>query len=222
MTTPLCSDCHGAYACLGCGSLLRKKLISEPAPNVWGSPGVRQYLEAIRDGMAYTTTFPRGPQGGALLDLGDGNRLEVFLPYTDDATGDLLPFMPMPYPARSRVHDAGRGKAPTPAQIEACRAGSCQCRETVTGWILPRPVIRYLLGVSDSFLAEHSRDFPGVQADWRVRVSTPVFMTEVIFNPEFRFPTREAARAARAAREEARKCRPPRPNGRWPSRPRRK
>ena len=98
----------------------------------------------------------------------------------------------------------------------------CRWDETATGWKLTRPLIRWLLGVSEAFVAEHGRDLPGVQPCWCLCVSTPVFMREVVCNNEFRFPTREAARAARAACEAARKCRPPRPTGRWRLRPRRK
>lgn len=215
-------DCGGKWGCYECGSPLRRKYAPTIITNVWGSPDVRQYLEAIRDRAAYTPTFPTGDRGGALLDLGDGNRIEVFLPWQDEKTGDVLPYLPMPLDGRTIIHDPARNRAPRPSEIAVCRAGTCRCEDTATGWKLTRPLIRGLLGVSEAFLAEHGRDLPGVQPCWCLCVSTPVFMREVIFDNTFRFPTREAARAARAARETARKCRPPRPKGRWPSRPRRK
>jgi hypothetical protein len=218
---PSC-DCGGEWGCYDCGSPLRRKLApSDHEPNVWGSPDVRQYLDAIRSRTPYTLTFPIGRRGGALLSLGDGNRVEVFMPWEDKRNG-LLPFMPMELDPLTIIHDPGRGRAPKPWQLEACREGSCQCDDTATGWKLTRPLIRGLLGLSDAFLAEHGRDLAGVLPCWCLCVATPIFMTEVFYNPEFRFPTRKAARAARAAREGARRCRSRRPTGRWPSRPRSK
>lgn len=220
---PSC-DCGGDWGCYECGSPLRRKLApaSDVKPNVWETPDVRQYLDAIRERTPYQLTFPLGPRGGALLDLADGNQLEVFLPYLDEQSGDTLPYMPMPLDGRTIIHDPARGRAPKPWEIEACRAGTCRCDETATGWKLTRPLIRGILGISDSFLAEHGRDLPGVLPCWCLCVATPVFVRQLLFDNTFRFPTREAARVARAAREAARKCRPPRPTGRWPPRPRRK
>jgi hypothetical protein len=216
-------DCGGKWGCYACGTPLRRKYApTAPITNVWGTPDVRQYLEAIRDRAAYTPMFPTGDRGGAMLDLGDGNHLEVFLPWQDDRTGDVLPYMPMPLDGCTIIHDPARGRVPKPWEIEACRAGMCACDETATGWKLTRPLIRGLLGVSDSFLADHAGELPGRLPCWCVCVNTVEFVKEALFNPVFKFPTREASRAARAARETARKCRPPRPNGRWRSRPRRK
>jgi hypothetical protein len=216
-------DCGGKWGCYECGTPLRRKLApTENVPNVWGSPDVRQYLEAIRDRGRYTTTFPIGARGGAVLDLGDGNRLEVLLPYVDEQSGDIVPYMPMELDGVTVIHDPGRGRRPTRGQIEACREGSCACDDTATGWKLTRPLIRGILGVSDGFVGEHGRDLPGVLPCWCLCVSTPVFMREAIFDNTFRFPTREAARSARAEREATRRCRSRRPTGRWPSRPRRK
>jgi hypothetical protein len=224
MTTriPNCS-CGGDWGCYECGSRLRVKLApaADQVLNVWGSPDVQQYLKAVRDQKLYTLTFRKGPRGGALLDLGDGNELECFLPFVDDTSGDLVPYMPMELDG-SVVHDPGRGKTAESWMIEECERGSCNCDSRPRGWKLTRPLIRGLLGVSDSFLADHAGELPGRQPCWCLCVSTPEFMREVIFNPEFKFPTREAARAARAVREAARRCKPGRPTGRWPSRPRRK
>lgn len=216
-------DCGGTWGCYDCGNPLRRKLAPVTSiSNAWGAPDVRQYLEAIRDRTPYATMLPTGPRGGALLDLSDGNNIEVFLPWQDDRTGDVLPYLPMPLDGRTIIHDPARGRAAKPWEIEACRAGRCQCDETATGWKLTRPLIRGVLGISEAFLAEHGRDLPGVLPCWCLCVATPTFMRELVFDNTFRFPSREAARAARAEREKARRCRAPRPAGRWPSRPRRK
>ena len=215
-------SCGSPYRCVGCDALLRGSGNHAPEPDMRSLPDVQAYLRELKAGSMYRTTFPIGKRNGAVLDLGDGNRLEAFLPYVDEESGDILPYMPMELDGVTIIHDPTRGKAAKPWQIEACRAGRCRCDETATGWKLTRPLIRGLLGVSNAFLAEHGRDLAGVLPCWCLCVSTPVFMREVIFNNEFRFPTREAARAARAAREAARRCKPPRPTGRWPSRPRRR
>lgn len=200
----------------------RRNAVETESLNVWGNPDVQQQLRAMLDERQYAVSFPIGRRDGALIDLGDGNRIECFVPWENKREGVILPYVPMELDRQTIIHDPARARTPTPQQIEACRAGRCDCTETATGWKLTRPLIRGILGVSDPFLAEHGRDLPGVQACWCLCVSTVPFMREVVFNPEFRFPTRKAARAARAAREEARRCGAPRPNGRWSSRPRRK
>jgi hypothetical protein len=219
---PKCS-CGGDWGCYECGTPLRRKVAPaiDQVLNVWGSPDVQQFLRAIAERKQYEITFAVGKRGGAVLDLNDGNSLECFMPYVDNESGDVLAYVPMPLDG-AIVHDPGRGKAAEPWMIEACKRASCSCDSRPRGWKLTRPLLRGLLGVSDSFLADHAGELPGRQACWCLCVSTPEFMREVIFNPDFKFPTREAARAARAAREEERRCGALRPTGRWSSRRRRK
>lgn len=213
-------DCGGAWGCYECGTPLRRKYAPARHVNPWGSPEVQQYLAAIRERREYTQTFPVGARGGALVDLGGGNSLECFAPWEDKREGLLLPLMPMPL--ATLVHDPGHGKPPEAWMVEACEKGLCSCDSRPTGWKLTRPLIRAMLGVSDSVIAEHAGELPGRLPCWCVCVNTVTFVTEVIFGEHFEFPVREVSRAARAARQAARKCRPPRPRGRWPSRPRRK
>ena len=81
---------------------------------------------------------------------------------------------------------------------------------------LTRPMLRAILGVSDAFLNEHGGDLPGRLPCWCLCVSTLPFMRDCYFDPEFLFPTRTAARAARRERHFCRKRhpRPPRPSKR--------
>jgi hypothetical protein len=201
-----CPDCGGGFTCIQCGFPLRK--VEEPAQPVVSSAvtfkteEVKEYVTAFAARSSYTTGFERGPRGGAMIDFGDLIKLECYLPYVDRASGELLPFMPMPL-SGEKVHDLSK------SDRRACEQGLCSC-ERPTGWQLTRPILRAMLGVSDSFLNEHASELPGRLPGWRVTVDTPTFMRECYFEREFQFPTREASRRARRAR---------RGSKRWSSRP---
>lgn len=177
--TVCCPRCGGGFVCVTCEYPLRK--VHEDGVNhvISSAHGVLPdaigaFIRSIEQKLPYTTRFESGPCGGAVLDFGDGIRVECFLPFVNSRTGDVLPFLPM------------------------------EPR-------LTRPMLRAMLGVTDAFLNEHGRDLPGVLPTWALTVSTIPFMSECFFNPEFRFPTREASRSAR---REARR------RQRWMRRPR--
>jgi hypothetical protein len=172
----------------------------EPSPSA-----IRKYLEAVRRQTPYVVTFAIGPRGGAMIDFGDLITLECFLPYEDEKSGKILPFVPMPLNGE-RVHDVLR------SDRERCMTGECDCDAPV-GWQLTRPIVRTVLGVGDAVLNEHSAELPGRLPGWRLRVDTLTFMRECYFNPEFAFATREAGREARRERHALRRShrRPPPP-----------
>lgn len=214
MTVPYCLKCGGGYVCAQCDFPLRKahfQLASSDRLVVGSeesySPALRAYLDSLRARTPYTFTFDEGPRGGAMLDFGNLIRLECYVPYVD-AEG-ALPFAPMPLLGEA-VHDVER------SHRSACEAGLCECERPV-GWKLTKPILRALLGgVSSAFLHEHGHQLPGRLACWCTCVSTLPFLRECLFNPAFKFPTREASRAARASRQAGRRrgCKPPRPSGR--------
>jgi hypothetical protein len=215
MTIPRC-ECGSPFRCVGCDALLRRAMADEVVsqPTKGGSlPDIQTYLRALKSGTPYEPVFPRGPRGGAVIDFGRAITLECFLPYEE--SGELYPFMPMPL-LGDVVHDIGRTKDALRWELDACMRGMCRCDDRPTGWKLTRPILRALLGVTDSYLHEHGRQLPGVMTYWCLCVNTPEFMKEAFFNPEFVFPTRAASRAARASRQAGRRrgCKPPRPSDR--------
>jgi len=214
---PRCK-CGSPFRCVGCDALLRRAMAEEVVSHPTNDrplSDIQTYLRALKSGTPYEPTFPHGPRGGAVIDLGRAITLECFLPYEEPASGALYPFMPMPL-IGDVVHDIGRTKDVPQWELDACKYGVCRCDDRPTGWKLTRPILRALLGVTDSYLHEHGRQLPGVMTCWCLCVNTPEFMKEAFFNPEFVFPTRAASRAARASRQAGRRrgCKPPRPSDR--------
>ncbi len=160
--------------------------------------GVRCFFDEGKMQTLYATTYPAGPRGGAMIDLGRAVVLESFAPYRDDA--GTLPFVPMPFDGATLLHDIGRKKELDPREIECCKVGLCRCDTYPTGWVLPRPAIRALLNVTDSYLNDHGRQLPGlVGGSWTLLYDTLTFMRELYFNAAFTVPKREESREARAA-----------------------
>ena len=210
--TIYCPRCGGGFTCCNCEYPLRKVKIGVPSaatePDLEPRrSAIRKYLETVRRQTPYVVSFPIGPRGGAMIDFGDMIVIECFLPYVDDETGEVLPFVPMPL-GGDKVHDLSKSNR------AVCEAGLCAC-ERPTGWRLTRPILRALLGVSDAFLNEHSSELPGRLPGWRLSVGTLDFMREMFFNEEFAFPTREVSREARRQRH-SKRCnrRPPPPRSR--------
>jgi hypothetical protein len=209
-----CPRCGSAFACSNCEYPLWKvksgahetNLISAAVQPI--SEELQSYLRTVGARSPYVPNFPVGPRGGALIDFGELITLECFLPYEDENTGEILPFLPMPLTG-DRVHDVQR------SDPELCLKGECACERPV-GWQLTRPIIRALLGATDSFVNEHSAELPGRLPGWRVRVDTLTFMRDCYFNPEFTFPMRAAGREARHERHAERRAhrRPPPPHSR--------
>jgi hypothetical protein len=213
-------ECGGIFRCAACDALISRKAAEEPQPlNAAAAvSAIQRYLTVLKREVPFGTAFPRGPRGGAMITFGQLMTLECFLPYEDEESGDLLPFVPMPLIGET-VHDA---KAP---DRDECEAGRCAC-DRPTGWRLTRPILRALLGVSDAFLNEHGGELPGRLPCWCLCVDTLTFFRECFFNPDFRFPTRKASRAARherllergwtgsGERREDRSHKPPRPRDR--------
>ena len=219
---PPCNKCGGRYVCAGCEQPLRTQLSSiettESMPYGGSSSAVRQYLEAVKQRVPYTPTFPVGNRGGAMIDFGNAIVLECALPFIEDATGEAYPFMPLPLDG-SIVHDICRKKAIEPWELKACTTGFCRCDSRPTGWVLTRAIVRALLSASDAYLNDHGRQLPGViSGSWALKYHTPIFMKECFFNSEFILPTRAASRAARADREacRGRRCKPPQAASRAP------
>lgn len=217
MTVPHCLKCGGGYVCAQCDFPLRKahlrlassdRVVAGSAESY--SPELRAYLDALRARTPYEFTFERGPRGGAMLDFGGLVRLECFVPYVD-AEG-ILPFAPMAL-AGDVVHDIER------SERWLCEARLCDC-ERPTGWKLTKPILRALLGgVSSAFLHEHGHQLPGRLACWCTCVSTLPFLRDCLFNPAFKFPTRDASRTARRSITARRSnCKPPHPHSRGPRR----
>lgn len=217
MGAPACNRCGGRFLCSGCDRTLSNQFATMHEldhalmANVGALPDVRDYLAAIAARSPYALSFPRGENGGAMVDFGRAVVLECFVPYTAEGTRRVSPFMPRPFDGRTVVHDL-RGTIVSLEEIAACKAGRCDCDSRPTGWILTKPILRALLSVSDHWLNEFGRLLPGALATWAVTVSTPLFM-ESLFSPDFTLPTRAASRPVRAARARARRrgCRSPSP-----------
>jgi hypothetical protein len=192
---PFC-QCGGAYVCAQCGDPLRKALQKSVEKNSL---------------PAYTSAFPRGPRGGAMIDLAPLIRLECFVPFVEPETGDILSWLPMPLLGDVVIHDLTRSK------FDDCAAGLCRCERPV-GWRLTRPLIRAITGWSDAAIYEHSGSLPGrIRSSWQIAVDTLEFMRAVVFG-DYQFPTRAEARAERRAARCRRRCKPPRPADRRPLR----
>lgn len=190
--------------CGGCSRTLRSQLKSERGQCDRGAGVAGTPTSSIRPVSPYASAFERGPRGGALVPLNAVLRIESFLPYYEEATGEVWPWMPMPFLGTETIHIAG-GKPSTAAQeFRACQRGECDCDLRPSGWLLPRAVARAVVGVSDAFLAEFGRGLPGCLPTWELQFSTPEFMKQVVFDPTFTLPTRASSRAARGRREASR------------------
>lgn len=209
---PPCPRCGSGFVCSNCEYPLWKvkptgcdtDVVSTAVQPM--SEELRSYLQALRTRSPYVPSFSVGPRGGAMIDFGELIVLECFLPYEDEQSGEILPFLPMPLRGE-RVHDVLRSD---PA---LCMRGECDCQAPV-GWEITRPIIRVMFGGrSDSFVNEHSAELPGRLPGWRLRVDTLTFMRDCYFNPDFVFSTREAGREARRERHAHRRShrRPPPP-----------
>src|ERR1051326_1746677 len=202
---PPCDRCGGRHACTFCGRLLRTQLaamseVDHLILDAGGNLGVHRFFDAAKAQDFYTSRFEVGERGGAMIDFGNAIVLECFVPYLHEETGDTLPFMPLPLTGREIIHDIGRKRAVTRREREACEGGVCHCDSRPTGWRLTRPIVRALLGVTDSWINDHGRQLPGlISGSWELTYHTPTFMAEGYFNPEFVIPSRAASRAARSA-----------------------
>jgi hypothetical protein len=158
------------------------------------------FEEAIRRGR-FARAFPVGARGGALIDFGNAITLECYVPFEQ---GKLrLRFLPMPLDG-GVVHDIGRKRRIQPAVIDRCLNGSCRCKRAPTGWRLTRPIVRAMLGVTDSWLNDHGRQLPGlINTSWALAYDTLTFMQEVYFG-DFLLPKRDNGREARADRAQSR------------------
>lgn len=194
------------FVCAGCERTLRKQL-AEHKDVIGGQsvalPANHHGFEMPGKQLDYTTTFPRGRRGGAIIDFGRAVVLEVFLPFVDDTTGEILPFCPMPL-VGDIVHDIGRKKEIDPRELDACQRGACCCDGRPTGWRITPAIARALLGCTESYLYDRGSQWPGRIPGWQLSWDTVTFMREAYFNPEFVLPTREESRAALAARTRAR------------------
>lgn len=210
MAAPSCGGCGSIFACINCERTLRKQFatmhevdLQHLVMNAGEISGVHRYFDEAKLQALYTTTYPVGPSGGAMIDFGRAVVLECFLPYRDDA--GTLPFVPMPFDGTTLLHDVGRKRDIDAREIERCKAGMCRCDMYPTGWVLPRPAARALLGTTDSFLNDHGRQLPGlVGGSWALVYDTLSFMRQLYFNATFTLPKREESREARAERARAR------------------
>jgi hypothetical protein len=199
---PACSRCSGTYACVSCEQLLRTQLArthgsasSEASSNA--SFRTKSFFDEALVRGAFSRTFPVGPRGGALIDFGNAITLECFLPYTTRTL--RLRFVPMPLVGEI-IHDIGRRRSVSSAEVEQCLRGRCACNRRPTGWQLTRPIVRAMLGVTDAWLNDHGRTLPALLgASWALTYDTVTFMQRVYF-AKFLLPTRMESRAARAAR----------------------
>lgn len=196
----------GVFTCTGCDQLLTESLaeallgkrcaddLAPPALNQIGSqpPSVRRYLADVAERKEFLSGLERGPRGGAMIDFGSLIVLECYLPFVREQSGDNLPLVPMELTGEL-VHDLAKSSR------EACEAGLCDCDDRPEGWILTRPILRAMLGVTDSYLNEHSVELPGRLHRWELTVSTLPFMRDFYFNPDFAFSTRKERRNARKA-----------------------
>lgn len=207
MAAPACTVCGGIFACTNCERSLRKQFsemheVDHLMMNAGGSSGVHRYFDEAKMQTLYATTFPVGPRGGALIDFGNAVVLECCLPYKEP-DGSVLPFMPYPL-SGDIVHDIGRKKEVAPWELDACTTGRCRCISRPTGWRLTRPIVRALLGVTDSWLNDHGRQLPGlIGSSWALTYDTRTFMERLYF-ANFVLPKREESREARAHRARSR------------------
>lgn len=178
MTCPRCS-CGGIYRCVECDALLGKTI-------------TREVDRRSQAADVYRSSFPRGPRGGALIDLSPIHVIECFVPYEAE-DGELMPWCPMPLLGNQKIHDQ------TKSDPRACATNTCACDSPV-GWRLTRPLIRVVAGWSDAAIYAHSESLPGrIRSCWCICVDTVQFMREVVFG-DYRFPTRAESRAARLLR----------------------
>lgn len=207
-TVPACSKCSGRFVCSNCQRTLRAEMAARPRSdslllNAAEFSGVHHHFDEAKMRALYTTTFPIGPRGGALIDFGNAIVLECHLPYKEPG-GLVLPFMPYPFTGREIVHDIGRKREVRPWELDACAGGYCRCSTRPTGWRITRPIARALLCVTDSWLNDHGRQLPGIiSSSWALAYHTPVFMRQLYF-ANFLVPTREESRDARARRARSR------------------
>jgi|GEM_PF-3292530 len=205
---PSCGACGGVFVCVNCQRTLRKQLatmheVEHVMMNAGDSSGVHRFFDAAKAQALYASRFPIGPRGGAMIDFGRAVVLECFVPYRDDFV--TLPFLPMSFCGTTLLHNAGCKKDIDPREIERCKIGLCRCDMYPTGWVLPRPVIRALLNVTDFFLNDHGRQLPGlVGGSWALLYDTVSFMRQCYFNAAFLLPTRAESREARAHRTRSR------------------
>lgn len=207
---PPCSTCGAMFGCTNCGRSLRRQLaamseIDHLALCAGDLSSTEGYFDVTTARMLYTSQFPIGPRGGAMIDFGRAIVLECLAPYTMEKTGRTIPFMPLPLDGRTVIHDIGRTNAAKHWNVEACLSGICRCTNRPSGWRLTKPIIRAMLSCTNAFLHEHGRQLPGlISTSWELAYHTPIFMTECYFNPSFLLPTRTASRAARARRSRSR------------------
>ncbi|HEY0161016.1 MAG TPA: hypothetical protein VGF28_27290 [Thermoanaerobaculia bacterium] len=209
MAAPSCGACGSIFACINCSRTLRTQFSAmhevDHLVMTGGSSSAGQYrrfFEAAKAQALYATSFPVGPRGGAMIDFGNAITLECYLPYKED--GELvLPLMPLPL-IGSIVHDIGRKRRVSRAELERCVQGSCRCKSRPIGWRLTRPIVRAMLGVTDSWLNDHGRQLPGlITTSWALAYHTRTFMEQVYF-ANFLLPKREESREARAHRARSR------------------
>jgi|GEM_PF-5342340 len=199
-----CEDCGAPFRCVGCDAMLRRAVAKAAATtDIRGLPDIQEYLRELKERSAYRTSFPKSPQGSALVTIAPLVTIECFIPFEAN-DGELLPWLPAPFDGTRKVHDLVK------SDRALCGADLCQCSRPV-GWKIPRPLIRIIAGWSDSVVNERSDAIPGRLPCHCVCVDTLVFMREVIFGG-FDFPARAVSRAARRAANEARGCKPPRPH----------
>lgn len=196
-------DCGGVFICTVCERVLthgeaeklsaksRGEDVHEPAINsaLRQPPAVRRYLGDIARQQAFPSGFARGPRGGAMVDFGSLIVLECYLPFVDEERGDILPFVPMPLTGQL-MHDVAK------SDRRLCEVRLCRCDDRPEGWYLTRPILRAMLGVTDSYLNEHSIELPGRLHTWELRVSTLPFMRDFVFDREFTFSPRSLRRNA--------------------------
>lgn len=209
VVAPPCSCCGGIFVCAGCERTLRKQLAMRDGDSTGmdagASRGVHSSYGEATTNLIYASRFPVGERGGALIDFGRAIVLECFAPYVNDTSGETIPFCPMPFHGDRVIHDIGRMKDIHPTHLENCQSGMCRCDSRPSGWLLTRPIIRALLGCTDSYLNDHGRQLPGlIGGSWQLAWDTVTFMTQCYFNSEFVTPTRAASRAARADRSRTR------------------
>jgi hypothetical protein len=195
--SPIRHSCGGTFTCSNCDAPFRESTAVRPVilaatGKRIDSPKVAQYLARMRELNPYVTSFPVGPRGGAMVDFGRGVTLECYLPFVSKEDGMVYPFLPLPLNG-SPVHDRER------SDPRVCANGTCRC-ERPEGLFLTRPILRALLGITDSYLNEHSRDLPGRLPPSPLRVNTIAFITTIFGEENFRFPTREIARDERRER----------------------
>ena len=207
MAAPACTSCCGVFVCANCERPLRKQLaemheVDHLMMTAGVSSGGHRSFDESKLQALYTTTFPTGRRGGALIEFGNAIVLECFLPYKEP--GLVLPFVPYPFDGRDVVHDIGRKREVTVSELDACALGRCRCDSRPTGWRLTRPIVRALLDVTDSWLNDHGRLLPGlIGSSWALAYDTRTFMEQVYF-ANFLLPKRDESRELRAERTRSR------------------